>query len=478
VLAGLVLLGVELSEPVMLSGWHFGTVESGAGLDISITRTTLPFLLLTIILMLVMALITLPSDTPGGASRALILGTGAMLLFVSANQLTLAYTVFLFDILLAYHWLVCKQANLSVAHLFLGIFTAGALMLTVEPASTTLVGLALWLRLGLYPFFEIRAVEKQVQNYNFLAYWSLSLAVGMYLVSQILTTPLPEILRWPIVITMLLSGLLAWLFETGPRERPTLLTRLIFTQASLLLLLVNASTDAGVAFALGLTLSLAALWITPQLGQINSNNLAKFWPYLAPLTATLTLIGLPYLLNWPVWATFYQASYSSEMIKPIFIMLAITLAMSGLARYWLKLWRGESTSNGQSHLLPAIAAIIAAVPFLIPRAAPFIISAIMQTDLPTNPDGIPLILITITTAGAIGLGYFREQIITYFTMSPAALTKIFALQWLLSWTEKALSQISKYVLRVNIILEGQHYMGWALVTALVGTLIVILMRNV
>jgi len=117
---------------------------------------------------------------------------------------------------------------------------------------------------------------------------------------------------------------------------------------------------------------------------------------------------------------------------------------------------------------------------LIPGLAPLILSTIMQTNLPSNPDTIPfaLIIVIITTAGAIGLGYFRTQIIERFNVPPVALIKIFDLQWLLIWTEKVLNEIGKFILRVNVILEGQHYMGWALFTALVGTLIVILMRNV
>jgi len=353
VLVGLVLLGTTLSDPTMLSGWHFGTAASGAGLDIGVNAATLPFLLLTITLLVVVMLISLPLDTTRDRGWILILGAGAILLFVSTNQLSLTYTALLFDILLAYHWLIHKRTNLSIARLFLGIFTAGALMLGSKLGGTTLLGLALWLRLGLYPFFEIHASEKESQNFNFLTYWSFSLAGGIYLVIQTQATPLPEILHWLIVITMLLNGLLAWLFQTDTSERPTLITRLVFPQALLPLLLIAPSTEISTALALGLTLSLAALWATPQLGQIHVNNLIKSWPYLATLAATLTLIGLPFSLNWPVWATFYPTNFSSDMVKTILVMLAIALAMSGLTRYWLNLWHSKNTLAGQSHLIPA-----------------------------------------------------------------------------------------------------------------------------
>ena len=483
VLAGLFVLGTKLANPVMLSGWHFGTAESGAGLDIGIYTPSLPFLLLTIILLLVVTLISLPLDPAArGRGWTFTLGAGAMLLFVSTNRLTLAYTVLLFDILLAYHWFVHKRPNLAIARLFLGILTTGALMLNTNGGGATLLGLALWLRLGLYPFFEIRASEKQVQNYNFLAYWSLSLAVGMYFVTSILTTPLPEILRWLVVITMLLNGLLSWLFQANTAERPTLLTRLVFTQALLPFLLLVPGAEINAAFTLGLTLSMATLWSTPRLGPMHINNLIKFWPYLPALTATLTLIGLPLWLNWPMWtifATFYPASFSTNVPKTLLLVLALILAMSGLTRYWLKLWFGESQSGSQLHLPATIAALVAAVPFLVPGLAPLLLSGVTQAALGSNSDKISLtlIIITIITAGAIGLGYFRTHIITRFSMSPAVLIKIFDLQWMLVGIDKLLNQISKFVLRVNVIFEGQHYIGWALFTALVGSLIVILMRS-
>jgi len=479
VLTGLVLPVAELSNPIMLSGWHFGTTESGTGLETGLNATSLPLLLLTLIILLVVVLFSLPLDSTGGRGWAFTLGAGVVLVFGSANRLMLAYTILLFDLLLAYHWLVHRQTNLSVTRLFLGILTTGVLMISTEPGGATLLGLALWLRLGLYPFFEIRAAEKQVQNYNFLAYWSFSLAVGVYLVTQTLAAPLPGILRWLIILTMLLNGLLAWLFQADTEERRTLLTRSVFTHASLPLLLAAPSAEITAAYALGLTLSLATLWTTPRPGKIHANNLSKFWPYLAPLVATLTLIGLPFSLNWPIWAMFYPTSSASDMVKTIAVMLAMILAMSGLARYWLELRHNENNSDPQSYLFPAIAAVVAAVPFLIPGLAPLILSSIIQTDFPSNPDTLllTLILVAITTAGAIGLGYFRTQIITRLNISPEAWIKIFDLQWLLIWTEKGLNQIGKLVLRVNVIFEGQHYFGWALFTALVGTLIVILMRS-
>jgi hypothetical protein len=407
-----------------------------------------------------------------------------MLLLTSANPLTLAYTVLLVDSLLAYHWFVRQQPNLSIARLFLGIFTSGALALNAaglgggeSSAGTILLGLALWLRLGLYPFFEITTAEKNPKNYNFLAYWSFSLVVGLYLAGQTQTTPLPAILRWLVVVVMLLHGLLSWLSPPAPAGRTTLFTRLVFTQALLSLLLFTPSPEISTAFALGLTLSLVALWATPQLGRIEPGNISKAWPYLAGLLATITLLGLPFWLTWPVWATFFT-SFAADALKSIIVILALALAMSGLSRYWLNVWQGEQKPDQQPpYLIPTVAAIVAAVPFLIPGFAPFILTTLMQTGLPvvnSSDTALALVLIVVVAAGAVALGYFRTQLITRLNISSAELIKIFDLRWLLIWSEKLLSRLSKFVLRINVILEGQHYLGWALLTALVGSLIIAL----
>jgi hypothetical protein len=485
IVAGLVLLGTESSQLQLLSGWHFGTAESGAGLTLGINSTNFPFFLLTIVVLLVTMLISLPLDNTPGRGWSLMLGSTTILLFAAANRLTLTYTVLLVDILLAYHWLVHKQTNLAVTRLFLGFITTGAIMLNAglagseNFAGTIFLESTLWLRLGLYPFFELQMVQKQSQNHNFLAYWSFSLAAGIYLVTQTLTTPLPEILRWLVVVTMLVNGLLCWLLPANKEEHVTLLTRLVFTQALLPLFLVPSSIEILSAFALGLALSLAVLWATSQLGRGSFDKLSRFWPYAGGMAATVTLIGVPFGLTWPTWTTFYPADFSADAVETIMVMLAVTWAMSSLTRYWFNLWRGESSACQQPNLIPAITATIAAVPFLVPGLGLFILQSIMQVDFPMPGSGeiaSTLLFLTLTTLGAIGLGYSRTRLITRFNLPDATLTNTLELNWLLTWTEKLLSRAGKFILRVSVILEGQHYIGWALFTALVGSLIIILMR--
>jgi hypothetical protein len=128
-------------------------------------------------------------------------------------------------------------------------------------------------------------------------------------------------------------------------------------------------------------------------------------------------------------------------------------------------------------LISSAAGIVAMVPFLIPGLAPLVFSAIARAELPSvelAQSISTLVPIVVIVVGAVGLGYFRPQIIAWLKTSPAAWAEFLRLRWLLFWGDKSLSRASKFALRVNVILEGQHYMGWVLFTALVGTLIIIL----
>ena len=72
----------------------------------------------------------------------------------------------------------------------------------------------------------------------------------MYLAIRTPATPQPEFVFWLTVITMLLSGVLAWLAES----RRLMLTRLATTEALLVLLAGSPVEGIATAFAVGLIL--------------------------------------------------------------------------------------------------------------------------------------------------------------------------------------------------------------------------------
>ncbi len=484
-LAVLALFGIRLTMGenatgeglAMLSGWNFSTAESAAALTVRADVLSLVFLILTLLILLPVTLAR-PTLTPALTEETndrrvagwLVLGAGACVLFVAANGLTIGYAVLIFDLLTAIYWLGRRQTGLSVARLFLGILTAtGLALVTVNTGSgILLLGLALWLRLGLYPFIEA-TLHARWQDYGRLVYLVLSLVVGFYLVIRSLSQPLPGVVQWFVLMTMLLNGLLTWLTD----RRASWLTRLTLTEACLILLVAPLAKGVMIAYAVGLILSLVALWLTPRLGKPQLTERGWPWPYLPAVGATLTLAGLPFSLGWLVRSTIYQSLFlSASTTLTIVVILAEGLALSGLVRYWLMLGQSEPEDGRWS-----VAGIVTMVPFLIPGLGPFVLAAITQTELPTTdfdqPPGV-WIAITMTVAGAAGLGYFRPQMLNRLKVPPAILAELVRLRWLLTWLEEVLNWADKAVLRVRVFFEGQHYMGWALFAALVGVLIILL----
>ncbi len=461
----------------LLSGWNLSTAESAAALTVRVDVLSLAFLSLTLLILFSITLAA-PALAPApdgqaqgrGAAGWLAMGAGACLLFVSANGLTIGYAVLIFDLVTTFYWLWRGAAGLGVARLFLGLFTAGGLALaTVGGApGILLLSLALWLRLGLYPFIEA-TVHARWNDYGRLVYLALSLAVGFYLAIRVLAEPLPELVCWLVLATMLLNGLLTWLTD----QRPSLLTRLALTIALPVLLVGTLAEGIAVAYAIGLILSLGALWVTPGLGKPKLTERAWPWPYLPAVGATLTLVGLPFSLGWPARIAIYQSLIFSENIALILVLvLAEGLALSGLLRYWRMLWSGAERDARRS-----VAGTVMMTPFLVPGLAPFILAIITRPELAVagfeQPPGV-FVAIGITIIGAAGLGYFRTQIIKRLKISPPLLVELVRLRWLLYWLEASLNRAGKAILRLRVFLEGQHYIGWALFTALVGVLIILL----
>jgi hypothetical protein len=292
---------------------------------------------------------------------------------------------------------------------------------------------------------------------------------GIYLAARVMVAPITGVISWAVIIFMLLNGLLAWLAD----EHPTLLIRLMLVETAMLLLATPLSQEVVAASMVGLILSVVVLWITPRLGQPRLNEGAWSWPYLPAVAATLTLIGLPFSLGWLARTSVYQTLLLKEnTVLLLAVVLAEGLALSGLVRYWLRLWQGNEHSERRS-----MVAIVTMVPFLIPGLALLILSALTRTNLPpanfAQPAGV-FGALGVTLMGALGLGYYRSQLITRLRINPTDLAEFAGLGWLLPWWAALLNWLGKFLLRIRIILEGQHYMGWALFTALVGILIILL----
>ncbi len=495
----LTLFGIRLTfgqdstgvAPELLSGWDFSDPETAAGLTVRADELSLPFLTLALILLLVLALWASPYRINAGQQRAdsevldkslnlgrlsnwFVLGAGTCFLFVAANLLTLGYAVLAFDILLVIFWLNRRHSYLAVGRLFLGILTAGAFALAEVAPDTGLIsgllllGIALWLRLGVYPFFEVTDQPGWPDKQR-LMYLGFSLAVGLYLVIRVLGQPLPELVGWLVTVTLAINGLLAWLAD----RRSVVVTHVILAEVLLLLLPAPLPTWVMIAYSLGLILSLIALGVTPPLGRPNPAEGAWFWPYFSALLASLTLLGIPLSLGWLPRIVIYESLLlSKSMLMILLVIMADALALSGLVRYWAITWQGARLNGWRSAL-----GIVVAVPFLIPYLGPYVLSTITRLE-PQPGDyleraGFWVVLLAVVAA-ALGLGYFREPLIKRSRSSPAMLTRILHLRWLLSRLGRWLSRAGKLILRINIVIEGRHYIGWAVFAVIVGTLLILL----
>jgi hypothetical protein len=220
-------------------------------------------------------------------------------------------------------------------------------------------------------------------------------------------------------------------------------------------------------------LSLVALWVTPHLGRPNLAEPAWLWLYLPAATATLTLIGLPFFLSWPVRIAVYEALVSLDNILVVLLaLLAEMLAFTVIIGFWKNLWQDE---NGNRRRL--IVDVVVMVPFLLPGLGLFIVERITQLTLPRADSEkiiFTLIMLFVVMVGALALHSYREKLLLKLNLSTSSLIEFAQLQWFWSQSADWLGRAGKLILRMNVVLEGQHYVGWAIFATIIGALIILL----
>ncbi len=503
-LALLSLLGINYTPGVdavgagleLLSGWSFNTSRSAAALAIRVDSLSLPFLLTALLVLLAAALLNTDTRPPGEsaepgfrAAGSLLLGAAASLLFVAANGLTVVHAALLFDVVSASLWLTHRQNDAALGHLFLGITTtAGLLFATIladqQPMVAQLIlGGALWLRLAVFPFVSMTKI-RQWQRDEQLTYHAMSLLAGLYLAVRVINQPLPWLIHGLAIVSMLLLGGRVWLMGQNWRQRPpqpdssqpdrlrySLLNLLVLGESLLILLAAPVSIETAAALAMALGLSYVALWVTPALGQPKLAESAWSWPYLPAVTATLTLLGVPYSLGWLIRIVIFDMLGSSWLLAAG-VVAAESLLLSSLYFYWQHLLRGSETSLRRS-----VIGIVAMVPFLTPGLAFFILSALTQLDLWTVTGAAgwgAAGYVVLISALAFAAGNVQPAFVGRLQLQPAALAAPSPLAKLLHKLAVLFGVVSRLMLRIQVVLEGQHYLGWAVFVALVGTLIILL----
>lgn len=477
---------------LMPAGWPLSTEVTAW--QFQADSLGLSFLILTLLLALVVALSNSPLSLPREidpttfaettqsswriTSGWLLVGAALCMGAVSANLMALSVAVMTADLLFMAYWLRQQQKELALTRLFLTMVTTSAIVLNsalvlsdqtsaVGSSGLLLLGLALWLRLGLVPFIEL--TEHSQDDEGPAAYYSFSWVLGLILVSRVLDQPLPVSLLWVTTVMLLLSGAMAWLSDRLPLQ----LSYLMVTQ--LLLLLLTGPLPPGVAVAAGLMLllSFVALRVTPHLGRPNFGEGAWLWPYLPAAMASLTLIGLPLFIGWPVRLIVYQELVALDSIGILLLaILAEMLALTSLVRFWRGVGSGQK--NNQQRL---IIGVIVMVPFLLPGLGPFVLERITHLSLPTVEIGQAswvLALMVVIIIGAVVLQTYRENLLAQLKISPTVLAEVTQLRWLWPRSNRWLQRLNQLLLRADLVFEGQHYLGWAIFATIIGALIILL----
>ncbi|UCC87958.1 MAG: hypothetical protein JSV81_01300 [Anaerolineales bacterium] len=414
---------------------------------------------------------------------------------------TLAFTLLLFDGTAALFALAAHRPGRAVARLFLGVLSSTAIVVlaqgtdhaTVHPVELgTLFCLTTWLRLGLYPLVESGVLLGSLPPMR-LGWSVVNLLVGLYLVPA---SGAPW-LTWLIGATAVLHGVLAWL---EPSREGTLAHAAHALAGAILMMAAAVGDGPGtVAASISTLAALVALGLTaPQLGRPEATRLHHLWAYLPPLLATASLVGVPFTLGWEGRGALYQAAWESG--APGVLALAVIAegaALSVMYRYWRRLLHGlptesqpvpeletqapkpEDIPQSESQVWRPLGATLACIPFLVPVLG----ARLLLTMLPSASPSATLSTFPLSAWWGLGgsllwaffLGYGRRRLLASLPTSRQTLMGALRVGWLLRNLGYALDAVGRVLLRMRAVIEGEHYLGWAILLAL-GLGLAILLR--
>lgn len=402
----------------------------------------------------------------------LMLSAAAYGLMLAGSYRTLAPAWLVLQVVAALFFLAHAQSDRAVARLLLGVLGTAAIMLggdrdLVRDSSLHLGDfflLIIYLQLGLYPLLESAEVPGAVPAIR-LAWTGINLLVGVYIMS---TIPASWI-AWPAAVTSLLHGLLAWLESS--RERA--LAHAAYCLIGGLLVTVALGNDSFVARSASVGVLMAWLALSVTCTRLGSSAwvapisaVSRYLNYLPPLLASLIWLGIPLSPGWAARVALYRVIWNNG--GPF--MLAVVsvgqgAALSVLYRYWRSLAHRETAQ--QSGFWQMLAASLATFPWLIPWLAEQVWGSTYATAL--VPQDIDIGLVEgLSLAGVwlwlIFLGHGRDWVLKLLIDVPqSALLAWLRAGWLCGRLARTLDVGSRVVLRVRVIVEGEHYLAWAIV---------------
>jgi hypothetical protein len=472
-----------------------------------------PFLWVLIVSLLALFLTLLGSlDCPTGPAQAtlLVFTAAACAVVLAGSYASLALAIFLFDAIAALFAVSVERPGWAVGRLLLGVLSSAAVVATAQGADTlatypfhlgALFSLTVWLRLGLYPLLE-SDVPASAAPVIVLGWNVVNMTVGLYLMSAGLAS---EVV-WLAGLAALLHGALAWLEPV--RERMLLHAGYALAGGLLTMTLVVGYGSAALAGSIGLVAALVALSLVPsRLGYPDRGHTRCWGAYLAPLLATASLLGVPLTLGWEGRGALYRATWQVGLPGTLAVaVLAEGAALAVLYRYWQTLLRSEPLDvepdslalekvpeagslsapgtapiegHPDSRLWPVLAATLASLPFLVPIWGFRLLMTVGPAPSPDpnmglSPWSAPLGLIG-SLLWAFFLGYGRSRLLEAMPVSSDALMSALRLNWLLHGLGCVVDSLGRVLLRMRVVIEGEHYLAWAILLAL-GLGLFILLR--
>ena len=436
---------------------------------------------------------------------------------LAGNFLTLAFALLLFDATAAIFALSTRHSrradfgelSRAVGRLLLGVLSSAAVValaqgtdyLTSHPGGLgAIFALTVWLRVGLYPLAESDASDDSPLPLR-LGWAVVNLTVGLYLISA----GAAPWLVWLAGATTLLHGVLAWLEPS--QERALMHLGYALAGGILTMAAVVGAGPSVVAASMGTLAALVALELTPSRpGRIQWTRPRHLWASLPPLLATVTLIGVPLTLGWAGRGALYQATWEARALGVLaLVVVAEGAALSVLYRYWQRVLNrsgsspmreevgatsvqgatptreaeaspGTGDDSGRDDgLWPVLGATLACIPFLIPVLGPRLVTGVPTTIVAGSSTLVTLLGLVGSLLWALFLGSGRRRLLDALPVSHRGLASALRLGWLLRILGYGPDTLGRVILRVRAVIEGEHYLAWAILLAL-GLGLAILLR--
>ncbi|MBC8448942.1 MAG: hypothetical protein H8D78_14445 [Chloroflexi bacterium] len=444
--------------------------------------------------------------SPTLAATLMLLAAASIFIF-SANLLTLAASWVVLDVALGLRVMAERRGDpcgrpwalnsLGTLLLLGALLFAGpegaqqALSAETAPLSVLALLLAALLRCGAYPLHIWLLPQEPRGRSGLITLHLIAPLTGLWLLGRAHGLAGPYYRLQPAwaavgVLGMLGSGLAAWLAEEeGPRTAWVAINRISLTV--LAAALAPEQGPAAIAWPLTmLTLGVGSLIV----GQAISRRWG--WRQLLGL-AVLTLIGFPGTPGFPARFVLSQLTTLPILFSPLWLLALLAETLLAAALLPALLCRGAEVRRcGGAPLLPCspaplllcslIPAVLLAVPLLIwGLQPPFLASfaglpgedPIFQPLLAQARQISPLTWVSLLLPWAAGalLAWRRERLLAGLRGGREAVERVVRLEWgyrALGW---AVERIADVLRGLGTVVEGEGYLGWLGLAALLGWLL-------